>query len=118
MFRDFTGQVDLDHVNNSRDAFKGTKGTTEARAELCLYVKLQKGVCLSGRGCIPGIMGLSIALGFSGLRIGEKKAKSRPIFPPSLSHFDSKTKSLYSRIMQKSLKCQKTYFTAAQCLVL
>lgn len=55
MFRDFTGRVDLDHVNNSRDAFKGTKGTTEARAELCLYVK-----CLGG----DASRGLSIALGF------------------------------------------------------
>lgn len=48
---------------------------------------------------------------------GGEKQKVGPFFPPSLSHFDSKTKSLYSRIMQKSLKCQKTYFTAAQCLV-
>lgn len=48
---------------------------------------------------------------------GGRSKKSAHFFPPSLSHFDSKTKSLYSRIMQKSLKCQKTYFTAAQCLV-
>lgn len=118
MFRDFTGRVDLDQVNNSRDAFKGT---TEARAELCLYVKLQRRRLLVWEGMHPGDYGPVYRFGllrsedFGG---GGEEAKSRPIFfPPSLSHFDSKTKSLYSRIMQKSLKCQKTYFTAAQCQV-
>lgn len=115
MFRDFTGWVDLDHVNNSRDAFKGT---TEARAELCLYVKLQRRRLLVWEGMHPGDYGPVYRFGL--LRsedLGGGSKKSAHFFPPSLSHFDSKTKSLYSRIMQKSLKCQKTYFTAAQCLV-
>lgn len=54
MFRDFTGRVDLDHVNNSRHAFKGT---TEARAELCLYVKLQRRRLLVWEGMHPGDYG-------------------------------------------------------------
>lgn len=121
MFRDFTGRVDLDHVNNSRDAFKGT---TEARAELCLYVKLQRRRLLVWEGMHPGDYGPVYRFGllrsedWGGGKKKKRSKKSAHFFPPSLSHFDSKTKSLYSRIMQKSLKCQKTYFTAAQCLVL
>lgn len=86
MFRDFTGRVDLDHVNNSRDAFKGT---TEARAELCLYVKLQRRRLLVWEGMHPGDYGPVYRFGL--LRSedwgGEKKkkeAKSRPIFFPPL----------------------------------
>lgn len=86
MFRDFTGWVDLDHVNNSRDAFKGT---TEARAELCLYVKLQRRRLLVWEGMHPGDYGPVYRFGL--LRSedlgGGGEAKSRPIFSPLVVSF-------------------------------
>lgn len=86
MFRDFTGRVDLDHVNNSRDAFKGT---TEARAELCLYVKLQRRRLLVWEGMHPGDYGPVYRFGLLrsedwGEKKKKKEAKSRPIFFPPL----------------------------------
>lgn len=89
MFRDFTGRVDLDHVNNSRDAFKGT---TEARAELCLYVKLQRRRLLVWEGMHPGDYGPVYRFGL--LRSedwGEKKKKKKqkvgPFFSPLFVSF-------------------------------
>lgn len=90
MFRDFTGRVDLDHVNNSRDAFKGT---TEARAELCLYVKLQRRRLLVWEGMHPGDYGPVYRFGL--LRSedwGEEKKKKKkqkvgPFFSPLFVSF-------------------------------
>lgn len=86
MFRDFTGRVDLDQVNNSRDAFKGT---TEARAELCLYVKLQRRRLLVWEGMHPGDYGPVYRFGL--LRSedlgGGKKQKVGPFFSPLVVSF-------------------------------
>lgn len=82
MFRDFTGWVDLDHVNNSRDAFKGT---TEARAELCLYVKLQRRRLLVWEGMHPGDYGPVYRFGLlrsEDLGGGGRSKKSAHFFRP------------------------------------
>lgn len=86
MVRDFTGRVDLDHVNNSRDAFKGMKGTTEARAELCLYVKLQRRRLLVWEGMHPGDYGPVYRFGllrsedWGGKKRSKKSAHFSPLF--------------------------------------